>query len=179
MGRLNVELSILGFGCMRLPTIGKPDSRIDEPKATKLLRRAIDSGVNYIDTAYPYHSGESEPFIGRALSDGYREKVYLASKLPSWTVKTREDMDRYLNEQLERLQTKHIDFYLVHSLTKVRWNNLKELGIIEFLDRAKDDGRIKYAGFSFHDDLKAFKEILDAYLWDFCQIQYNYLDENY
>ena len=113
------------------------------------------------------------------MKDGYREKVKLATKLPSWLIKTREDMDKYLNEQLERLQTDKIDFYLVHALTKGAWDNLKKLGIDEFLDSAIKDGRIRYAGFSFHDNLDVFKEIVDYYDWSFCQIQYNYLDENF
>ncbi|MBU3202536.1 aldo/keto reductase, partial [Clostridium estertheticum] len=119
------------------------------------------------------------PFVGRALKDGYREKVNLATKLPSWLIKTREDMDKYLNEQLERLQTDKIDFYLVHALNRGVWENLKKLGIDEFLNSAIKDGRIRYAGFSFHDDLAVFKEIVDYYDWSFCQIQYNYLDENF
>ncbi len=169
------ELSILGFGCMRLP-VGK-DGQIDEQQATKMLRYAIDQGVNYIDTAYPYHNGESEPFVGRALLGGYREKVSLATKLPSWLIKSRRDMDRYLDEQLQRLQTDHIDFYLVHGLNRPFWENLYALGVIDFLQDAIADGRIRYAGFSFHDELALFKEIVDAYDWTFCQIQYNFMDE--
>lgn len=184
-GKTNEMVSILGFGCMRLPIIGGDTTKIDEEKAMPLIRKAIDEGVNYIDTAFPYHGtgmgqgGESEPFVGRVLKDGYREKVKLATKLPSWLIKTREDMDKYLNEQLERLDTDHIDFYLVHALEKKTWDNLKSLGINEFLDSAIKDGRIKYAGFSFHDKLEVFKEIVDYYHWSFCQIQFNYLDEYY
>jgi len=132
-----------------------------------MLRHAIDEGLNYVDTAYPYHGtgmgrgGESEPFVARALKDGYRDKVNIATKLPSWLIKTREDMDKYLNEQLERLQTDRIDFYLVHALSATTWENLKELGIDEFLDSAIKDGRIRYAGFSFHDKLEVFKGIVD------------------
>jgi predicted aldo/keto reductase-like oxidoreductase len=165
---------------MRLPVRDKNDSEtIDEPTATEMVRYAIDQGVNYIDTAYGYHGGESEPFVGRALRDGYREKVYLATKLPSWAIQTHEDMDRYLNEQLDRLTTETIDFYLLHGLKRERWENLKNLRFAEFLERAISDGRIRYAGFSFHSDRENFKEIVDGYDWTFCQIQYNYLDENF
>ncbi len=177
MNKLPIDLSILGFGCMRLPV--KKDGNIDEEQATKMLRYAIDQGVNYVDTAYPYHNGESEPFVGRVLQNGYREKIHLATKLPSWLIKSRADMDHYLDEQLKRLQTDHIDFYLVHGLMKPFWENLKALNVTKFLDDAIDDGRIKYAGFSFHDDLALFKDIVDAHHWTFCQIQYNFMDEQY
>lgn len=185
-GKANEMVSILGFGCMRLPILpGGDPSKIDEEKAIKLVRRAIDEGVNYIDTAYPYHgtgmdkAGESEPFVAKVLKDGYREKVKIATKLPSWLIKSREDMNKYLNEQLKRLETDSIDFYLVHALDSKVWATLKETGIDKFLDEAIKDGRIKHAGFSFHDKLEVFKEIVDYYDWSFCQIQYNYLDDNY
>ena len=177
MNKLPTNLSIPGFGCMRLPVM--KDGNIDEEQATSMLRYAIDHGVNYVDTAYPYHNGESEPFVGRALQNGYRQKVYLAAKLPSWLIKTRADMDHYLDEQLKRLQTDHIDFYLIHGLMKPFWESLRALGVTNFLDDAIADGRIKYAGFSFHDELPLFKEIVDAYNWTFCQIQYNFMDEQY
>ena len=177
MNRVPTDLSILGFGCMRLPV--KKEGNIDEEQATAMLRYAIDHGVNYVDTAYPYHNGESEPFVGRALQEGYRDKVFLATKLPSWLIKSRADMDHYLDEQLKRLQTDHIDFYLIHGLMKPFWEKLSTLGVTDFLDEAIDDGRIKYAGFSFHDELVLFKEIVDAYNWTFCQIQYNFMDEQY
>ena len=171
------ELSILGFGCMRLPL--KDNGLIDEDQATGMLRYAIDHGVNYIDTAYPYHNGESEPVVGRALTGGYREKVHLATKLPSWLIKSREDMDKYLDEQLARLRTDFIDFYLVHGLTQLFWENLSALGVTDFLDDAIADGRIRYAGFSFPDNTKLFKEIVKSYDWTFAQIQYNFMDEHY
>lgn len=168
------ELSILGFGCMRLPL---KEGKIDEERATNQIRYAIDNGVNYIDTAWPYHMGESEPFLGCALEDGYREKVKLATKLPSWTVKNQEDMDRILNAQLERLRTDHIDYYLVHGLVGTLWDKMQDLDVLNFLNRAKEDGRIVNAGFSFHGSVEDFKRIVDAYPWVFCQIQYNFLDE--
>ncbi|MFU2210883.1 aldo/keto reductase [Solidesulfovibrio sp. C21] len=170
------KLSILGFGCMRLPMA---DGEIDEDRAIGQVRNAIDAGVNYVDTAWPYHGGASEPFVGRALEDGYREKVNLATKLPSWMIEKREDMDHYLSAQLTRLKTDHIDYYLVHALDGDLWDSVAAKGVREFLDAAKADGRIKNAGFSFHGWLPDFKRIVDAYDWDFCQIQYNYLDQQF
>ena len=177
MKKADPKLSILGFGCMRLPVTA--DGQIDESQATEMIRYAIDHGVNYVDTAYPYHNGESEPFVGRALADGYRKKVNLATKLPSWLVTSRKDMDKYLDEQLVRLNTDHIDFYLVHGLNDPFWKNLSALKVTEFLDNAIADGRIRYAGFSFHDNTALFKEIVDSYDWTFAQIQYNFMDEEY
>jgi uncharacterized protein len=170
------ELSILGFGCMRLPA-KKIGSGIDEERAIRQLRSAIDHGVSYIDTAPAYHFGRSEQLLGRALEDGYREKVRLATKLPPWSVRSREDMDRILKNQLATLRTDHIDYYLLHSLQKESFDRLKKLGVLEFLDSARKDGRIRNAGFSSHIDFPAFREIVDAYDWTFCQIQYNFLDE--
>lgn len=169
-------LSILGFGCMRLP---QKDGRIDEDRAARQILHAIDRGVNYLDTAWPYHGGESEPFVGRVLAGGYRPRVKLATKLPAWLVKTRADMDRFLDSQLKKLATSQIDYYLVHSLNGNAWGSLAELGVCEFLDRARAGGRIVNAGFSFHGLRDDFKRIADAYPWEFCQIQYNYLDEDY
>jgi len=170
------QLSILGFGCMRLP---QKDGRIDEERARTQVRHAIDQGVNYIDTAWPYHAGESETFVGRVLSDGYRQRVRLATKLPAWLVKSRADMDRFLDAQLQKLAVSRIDYYLVHSLNGNTWERTAALGVTEFLDRALADGRIANAGFSFHGTCEDFKRIVDAYPWHFCQIQYNYLDESY
>ena len=169
------ELSLLGFGCMRLPI--KEDGTIDEKRAMSQVRYSIDHGVNYVDTAWPYHMGQSEPFLGRALADGYREKVKVATKLPSWIVDNREDMDNFLNAQLEKLQTDHIDYYLVHGLAGELWDKMEALGVIDFLDKAKSDGRIINAGFSFHGPADDFKRIVDACPWIFCQIQYNFMDE--
>jgi uncharacterized protein len=170
------ELSILGFGCMRLPV---KDGKIDEPRAIGQIRDAIDQGVNYLDTAWPYHAGQSETLLGKALRGGYRDRVKVATKLPSWMIETREDMDRYLAAQLGKLGTGHIDYYLLHSLDGTSWDNLTRLGALEFIDQAKADGRIINAGFSFHGMAADFTRIVDAYPWVFCQIQYNYLDENY
>ena len=168
------ELAILGFGCMRL---AQKDGRIDEERATRQIRHSIDRGVNYIDTAWPYHGGESERFLGRALAGGYRERVKLATKLPAWLVENRADMDRFLDAQLRKLAASRIDYYLVHSLRGNAWDRIAALGVAGFLDRAKSDGRIVNAGFSFHGMREDFKRIVDAYPWEFCQIQYNYLDE--
>jgi uncharacterized protein len=169
------ELSILGFGCMRLPVM--ENGTIDEKRAISQVRYAIDHGVNYVDTAWPYHMGESEPFLGRALASGYREKVKIATKLPSWMIKSREDMDLFLNAQLEKLNTDHIDYYLIHSLVGALWDKVAKLDVADFLEKAKADGRIINAGFSFHGSEEDFKRIVDAYPWTFCQIQYNFLDE--
>ncbi len=178
LGHCDQSVSILGMGCMRLPVIDGDESRIDEARATDLLHRAIDLGINYFDTAYPYHQGHSETFLGRALErEGLRNRVLLASKLPSWAIESSNDFDRYLDEQLQRLRTDHIDCYLLHALKADWWHKLYNLGVLDFLDRAIADGRIGCAGFSFHDDLPLFKTIVDAYDWSFCQIQYNYMDE--
>lgn len=176
LGKTGEDVSILGFGCMRFP---QQDGKIDEEKSLEMIRYAIDNGVNYIDTAYPYHNGESEIFLGKALKDGYREKIKLATKLPSWAVNTRADMDKFINEQLKKLQTKQIDFYLIHSLNKDDYSRLKENGLFDFIRKIKEQKLVKYVGFSFHDTLDVFKYIIDDYEWDFVQIQYNYIDEKY
>jgi len=167
------SLSILGFGAMRL---AQKDQKIDEARATRQIRDAVDQGVNYVDTAWPYHGGESELFLGRALSGGYREKIRLATKLPSWLIKAQGDMDRFLNAQLKKLNTSRIDYYLLHGLNRVLWDSLNSFHALEFLDKAKKDGRIVNTGFSFHGVSGDFQGIVDAYDWEFCQIQYNYLD---
>lgn len=176
MPKTGDELSILGFGCMRYPM---KDGKVDEPRAIAQIRMAIDRGVNYADTAWPYHAGESEVVLGKALRDGYRDKVRLATKLPSWMIQTRADMDRYLAAQLKKLGTDRIDYYLVHSLTGPAWDNIRALGVREFLDTARRDGRIGNAGFSYHGLAKDFNAVVDAYDWVFCQIMYNYLDQNF
>ncbi len=168
------KISALGFGAMRLPT---KTGRIDKESAKKLIYDAINNGVNFIDTAYPYHGGASESFLGEILQGEYRKKVKLCTKMPSWFIKKYDDMEKYLEIQLEKLQTDYIDYYLIHSLGKGSFEKLKELGVFEFLEDAKAKGKIKNIGFSFHDNVNSFKEIIDAYNWDACLIQYNYLDE--
>ncbi len=174
MEGLGLETSLLGFGCMRFPTTA--DGKIDEAEAQAMLDRAIAEGVNYIDTAYPYHNGESEPFVGRALQKYDRRSFYLATKLPAWLVKSREDAERYFEEQLRRLQTDYIDFYLLHAMSGESYRKMMELGVVAYCEKLKEEGRIRYFGFSFHDSYEAFAEILGSRDWDFCQIQLNYMD---
>lgn len=182
-GKAGFDVSILGFGCMRLPLMpgikgSEPDAaRIDEDEAIKMIRYAIDNGVNYIDTAYAYHYGYSETLVGKALQGGYREKVKLATKLPIWLLKTKEDFDKYLSEQLERLQTDHVDVYLLHALNKERWNTIIELDVLGSLKKAIESGRVKHGGFSFHEDINFFRTILDSFDWGMCQIMYNYMED--
>ncbi|MCK4480460.1 MAG: aldo/keto reductase, partial [Candidatus Lokiarchaeota archaeon] len=176
MGSLNWDVSVLGFGAMRFPLIDQ--TTVNEEEAIKMIRYAIDNGVNYIDTAYPYHNGESEVIVGKALKEGYREKVYLTTKLPMWAVKNSEDFDKFLSEQIDRLQS-NPDIYLFHGLTKNRLEKIKKLNLIKKMEDARERGLFKYIGFSFHDNFEVFKEIIDYYNWDCCQIQYNYLDVEY
>ncbi len=184
LGKTGQKVSILGFGCMRLPIIDGNPENINKPLATEMLHYAIDNGVNYIDTAYPYHGldatqgGQSEILVGNALKDSYREQVNISTKLPSWLIEKKEDLNYYLDEQLKRLQTDSIDFYLLHGLGQKTWTTLKNLDVLEFLDAALEEGKIRYAGFSFHDEVELFKEIVDSYNWSFSQIQYNYMDQN-
>lgn len=179
-GELDWKVSSLGFGAMRLPTIGGEAKNIDEPEAIRMIRHAIDNGVNYVDTAYPYHGGNSEYVVGKALKDGYREKIRLATKMPAWLVESYEDFDKYLDEQLAKLDTSHIDYYLIHGLNKDRWPKMKELGVFEWAEKVKEEGKIKYLGFSFHDEFEVFEQILeDAEHFTFCQIQLNYMDIDY
>ncbi len=176
-GQLDWKVSALGFGTMRFPVLDGDSSKIDEPQAMKMVRDAIDAGVNYIDTAWGYHREQSEPFVGSVLADGYRERVKLATKMPSWLVMAPEDLDKYFNIQLERLQTDYIDCYLLHTLNKRYWDNYLRLNIFDWLEKKKDEGKIRAVGFSFHDKYEVFEEIVTAYdHWDFCQIQYNYVD---
>lgn len=177
--KLGVELSALGYGIMRMPLLSKDPGDLDEDEGIKLIRHAIDNGINYVDTAYNYHKGKSEVLVGKALKEGYREKAYIATKMPVWLTNTYDDFDTYLNTQLERLDVECIDFYLIHNLNKKYWSKLTKIDVFKFLEQAKQSGKIKYIGFSYHDDIALFKEIIDAYPWDFCQIQYNYMDVDF
>jgi uncharacterized protein len=180
-----IDLSILGFGCMRLPAIDRKPEKIDYPLATRLIHFAIENGVNYVDTAYFYHSavfgqrGESEPFVGEALKGGWRKKVNLATKMPLFHLSQKEQMEAFLTEQLGRLKTDYLDFYLLHGMNGETWERMKNLGVREFLDKKKAEGRIRFPAFSFHGQAEDFKKIIDEYDWTFAQIQYNYMDTNF
>ncbi len=183
----DISVSILGFGAMRLPLIGgtqspvdsfNPARLIDEEETHRMVDYAIEHGVNYFDTAYNYHGGKSEVVLGKALRP-HRDKVIIATKLPVFSVIGRDDFDRFLDEQLERLGTAYLDLYLLHGLNEHTWAKVRDLGVLEFLDRVQKDGRVRHVGFSFHDTLSVFKEIVDSYDWTMCQIQYNYLDEQF
>ena len=170
-------VSRLGFGCMRFPTLEKDGKKvIDRPQAIAMLRHAIDSGVTYIDTAYPYHDRESETVVGLALQGGYRDRVTLTTKLPLWLLETKADMQRFLDEQLTKLKTDHVDFYLLHAMDKEALEKMRKLDYPEFLEKAVKAGKVRYPGFSFHDDYKTFVEILNDYDWKLAQVQMNVLD---
>ena len=177
-GKLDWKVSALGFGAMRLPVINGDHAAIDEPESIKMIRFAIDHGVNYIDSAYFYHRGNSEVLVAKALRDGYREKVRIATKLPCVEVHVPDDLDRIFNEQITKLQTKQIDFYLLHGLNKVEWTKVRDFGVLKWAERKMVEGQIGHLGFSFHDEYSVFQEIIDAYdNWTMTQIQYNYMDE--
>jgi len=177
-GKMDWKASTLGFGAMRLPILNGDHRNINEPESIRMIRYAIDHGVNYIDTAYFYHGGNSEVVVGKALQDGYREKVRIATKLPCPDVHVPEDFDRLLNEQLKRLQTKKIDFYLLHGLNTMEWTKVRDFGVLKWAEGAITNGRIGHLGFSFHDTYDVFQEIVDSYdNWILSQIQYNYMDE--
>jgi len=178
-GKLDWKPSALGFGCMRLPQLDQDMAHIDEAEAIRMIRYAIDHGVNYLDTAAPYHMGNSERVVGKALQDGYRQKVKLATKLTLFMLKSGDEFDRFFNNQLERLQTDKIDFYLLHGLNRQLWKFVQEWKAIRWVEGKMAAGQVGYLGFSFHDEYDVFKEIVDAYdNWTFCQIQYNYMDVN-
>ncbi len=174
LDKLGIETSLLGFGCMRFPTTA--EGKIDWEASEKMLDKAYELGVNYYDTAYPYHGGESEVFVGSVMKKYDRSSFYFATKLPLWSVEKLEDVDRIFNEQLSKLQTEYIDFYLMHSVNKGKWDKMVELGVVNRLEELKEEGKIRYLGFSFHDDYEVFEEVLRFRDWDFCQIQLNYMD---
>ena len=178
-GKLDWQASALGFGAMRLPVLNGNPSQVDEAQVIKMIRYAVDHGVNYIDSAYGYHRGNSEIVIGKALQDGYREKMRIATKLPCHEANSPKDFDRILNDQLQKLKTDKIDFYLLHHLNRLVWPKMRDMGILKWADSAIADGRIGYFGFSYHDNFETLKEIINAYdNWTVCQIQYNYMDED-
>ncbi len=178
-GSLDFKVSALGFGCMRLPGRRFSLMGADVAESTQIIRSGIDQGINYVDTAWFYHLGESEKVLGQALQNGYRQKVKLVTKLPMPLVRKTEDFDRFLNEQLERLQTESIDIYLFHAMNAGGLEKVKRLGLIEKMEEAQRQGRIQHIGFSFHDTAPVFREIIDYYDWDMAQIQYNYMDTGY
>ncbi len=186
LGKTKQNVSILGFGAMRLPMAGNPGGMagfdpnvpIEEVEATQMVEYAVEHGINYFDTAYGYHGGKSETFMGKTLKK-CRSQVMIATKLPPFMIQKPEDFERLFNEQLSKLQTDYLDVYLVHGIDSNSWARMKELGVLDFLDRLRAGGRIRFAGFSFHDELKVFKQIVDAYNWDLCQIQYNFYDQIY
>ena len=178
-GKLDWQVSALGFGTMRLPHIGNNMAEVNEAEAARMIQYAIDHGINYIDTAYSYQDGRGESIVGRMLKET-GNKVKVATKLPSWMVGSPKDFDRFLDEQLKRLQRNQVDFYLLHGLNRKTWAKLLDFNVLSWAETALADGRIGHLGFSFHDDFTVLKEIVDAYdKWTLCQIQYNYMDENY
>ncbi len=182
MPKSNDKLSILGYGCMRLPTRagGETSRLIDKSRATQQIHGAIDAGVNYLDTAWLYHLGASESFLGEyVLVDGYREKVFIATKLPCMIISKKEKIEEIFNKQLEKLHVDYIDYYLLHSLKGSTWDKMLSLGIIEFMDKIRKEGKVRHMGFSFHGNHDDFVRIVDAYDWDFAQVQFNILDENF
>ena len=179
MGRTGVRVSALGFGCMRFPTLSRRPSfygKVDEREARHLLQSAFDKGVNYFDTAYNYHGGRSESILGRFLGTVRRDRILVATKLPGWRVKKPSDFARIFRLQLRRLDTDYIDFYLLHGLNGASFEHLRQQGVLDFIEGLKKDGRVRFLGFSFHDSGAAFRPIVDAFDWDFCQIQYNIVD---
>lgn len=176
MGSLDWEVSALGFGCMRLPRRRFNRLRAETEESIRIIRYAIDKGINYVDSAWLYHMGDSEKILGQALQDGYRERVHLVTKLPTFLVRKTVDFDKYLKAQLERLQTDYLDVYMLHALNRGQFEKTKKLELFEKMEKAKEKGLIRLIGFSFHDTLPVFKEIIDYYDWDVAQIQYNYMD---
>lgn len=174
MENIGVETSLLGFGCMRFPLT--EDGQIDEVQSQEMIDYGIAHGVNYIDTAYYYHDGESEPFVGKALAKYERSSYYLATKLPVWALKSRDEVRTLFEDQLKKLRTDYIDFYLLHSLDTRNWNATLKHDVLSVVEELQAEGKIRYIGFSFHDEYEVFEEIIQHRKWDFCQIQLNYMD---
>lgn len=172
--KLNIKTSLLGFGTMRFPLTD--DGKIDEALSEKMLDYAYKSGVNYFDTAFPYHNGDSEPFVGKVLNKYPRESYFLATKLPMWAVNTLDDVKEMFERQLKRVDKEYVDFYLLHALNRDHFEKAKRENFLSHLIELKKMGKIKYLGFSFHDSYEVFEEIINYYDWDFCQIQFNYTD---
>ena len=175
-GKLGIQGSAFGLGCMRFNGPASGDSVIDEEKAISLIRRAIDGGVTYLDTAYVYLDKTSEIVLGKALQDGYRDRVTIATKMPMEYVHNRAEMEALLEEELKKLQTDHIDFYLMHGINREKWEYFKSIGAPEFFEELKQAGKIRYKCFSFHGPYEDFEYILKDNDWDMVQIQYNFMD---
>ncbi len=175
-GKLGIQGSAFGLGCMRFNGAASGDSIIDEQKAISLIRRAIDGGVTYLDTAYVYLDKTSEIVLGKALQSGYRDRVTIATKMPMEAVHNREEMQALLDEELGKLQTDHIDFYLMHGINREKWEYFKTIGAPQFFDDMKREGKIRYKCFSFHGPYEDFEFILNDWDWDMVQIQYNFMD---
>ena len=170
------KISLLGFGCMRLPKLYDDKQDIDEILAQKMIDYAIENGINYFDTAYPYHEGMSETFIGKALKKYPRESFHLTTKMPVWLVQNEDDTERIFNEQLEKCQVDYFDFYLMHNLNEEHFENAEKHHVYDFLKQKKAEGKIRHLGFSFHDSVELLESIVKTHKWDFAQIQLNYLD---
>ncbi|MBZ3935154.1 aldo/keto reductase [Methanimicrococcus blatticola] len=170
------KISLLGFGTMRLPRASEETQKIDEETGQEMVDDAIRNGINYFDTAYMYHEGEAETFIGNALLKYPRESYYLATKMPPWRAETKADVNKIFEEQLQKCKTKYFDFYLIHNINKEHFEMAEKLEIYDFLKQKKAEGKIRYIGFSFHDSPDFLEKVLDQYEWDFAQIQLNYLD---
>ncbi|MBN2511023.1 MAG: aldo/keto reductase [Spirochaetales bacterium] len=179
--RVEGSYSALGFGCMRFPMKKQDDAMvIDLPQVERMFEQALDAGINYFDTAYPYHNGMSETIVGDLLCSRHRDRFSLATKMPVWEVKKEEDFDTIFNKQLEKLKTDHVDFYLIHAIDKTKWDTMNGFNVKQWLLKKQKEGKIRYKGFSFHGPGQDFIDIIDDWAddWDFCQIQYNFMDTN-
>lgn len=171
--KLGLELPRLGFGCMRFPTA---NNKIDFEAAKEMIHYAMSKGLNYFDTAYPYHDGESESFLGKVLPEFPRESYFLTSKLPIWKIENEGDAEKYFNEQLEKCNTEYFDFYLLHAMGTKRIETMEKFKLYDFILRKKAEGKIKHIGFSFHDKNEVLEKLVDLHKWDFAQLQINYWD---